>query len=226
MRAGASASPSDEETALFLVIPARRTNRKPFQDRALPDGLVNDLRRAAEREGAWMWPVDGEHRVAVADLVDEGDRIQWADRRFRSELAHWLRPARRGDGLSSMYMYGLGPLVVRWLDLGKSTGRKNRELAMSAPLLMVLGTGGDGMRDWLVAGQALARVLLRARIDGVDASYLNQPVQVSRLRPWLADLVRVQGWPQVLLCLGYGTEVPASSRRPVDIVLEEAGARR
>jgi hypothetical protein len=41
------------------------------------------------------------------------------------------------------------------------------------PLLAVLGTDGDSLREWLAAGQALGYTLLHARAEGVSASYLS-----------------------------------------------------
>ena len=65
------------------------------------------------------------------------------------------------------------------------------------PRRAVLGTDGDNPGDWLHAGQAPARVLLRARIDRVDASF-NQPIQVGKLRPLLGWAYAVYG---VRLCI-------------------------
>jgi hypothetical protein len=49
--------------------------------------------------------------------------------------------------------------------------------------LAILGTDGDTLPDWLSVGQALARMLLRARAEDIWASFLNQPIVVSELRP-------------------------------------------
>lgn len=209
-----------EELALHRAIPSRRTPRKPFGARPLPAGLVEAMRSATEQEAAWLVAVDGEQQADVADLVDEGDRSTGSDPHFREELARWLRPARRGDRLSDRYMFGLGPILVRRFDLGRSTGRKDRELALAAPLLAVIGTDGDGPRDWLAAGQAIARALLRAAADGVEASWCNQPVQVAGLRLRLAETIGAAGFPQVVLRLGYGPAVRPAARRPVAAVLE------
>jgi nitroreductase len=219
VRLGAHFPSPPEDDDLFAAIPRRRTNRQPYEERPLPAGLLPVLSAAAAAEGAWLTSVEGAARRVVSDLVVEGDRIQWADKRFRRELASWLHPSRRGDGMHAFNRYGLGPVAVRGLNLGKDMGRKDHELAEAAPLLAVLGTDADTPEDWLRAGQALARLLLRARIDGVDAAYLNQPVQVEELRPRLASAIGATGFPQLLLRLGYGPEVEAAPRRPVDEVI-------
>ncbi|MNG35940.1 hypothetical protein D3C84_1228140 [compost metagenome] len=48
---------------------------------------------------------------------------------------------------------------------------------------------------------------------------MNQPNEIPALRTRLAETIGVQGWPQMLLRLGYGPEIPHSPRRPVEDVL-------
>ena len=115
----------------------------------------------------------------------------------------------------------LAQFVVRTFDMGGNLGAKDRELAYASPLLAVLGTHGDQAHDWLLAGQALQRVLLMACRHGLQASYLNQPIQVASLRPRLQHLAG-DGVPQILLRLGHPVgAVPAAPRRDVAAVIEE-----
>ena len=116
-------------------------------------------------------------------------------------------------------MSAAGPLVVRTFDMGGGQAAKDRQLAEGSPVLAVLGTEGDTPADWLAAGQALAKVLLRAQAEGVSASFLNQPVEVPELRPQLRDVIGRTGFPQLLLRMGYGPEVRPTPRRTVEEVL-------
>ena len=86
-------------------------------------------------------------------------------------------------------------------------------------MLLVLGTALDGRCSWLAAGQALAHVLLRLTAEGAVASFLNQPIEVPRLRPTLTSLVGATGAAQLLLRAGYGPPGPATPRRPLTEVL-------
>lgn len=220
--------PTDEERALFGAIPLRRTFRMPFQRRPLAPGLVTALEIAAVREGAWLKVLDSEAaRSAMADLVAEGDRRQMADRRFRRELAAWLHPnrTRSRDGIPG-YAFGMGdlmaaagPLVVRTFDVGKGRAAGDRDLAVGSPVLAVLGTVGDAPHDWLAAGQALERLLLRARVEGASASFLNQPVEVRELRLEVQVLSGYMGYPQMILRLGHDGDAKPTPRRPVAEVL-------
>jgi len=214
------------DTALAELAPAieaRRTYRKRFEDRPVPQDLVAGLVDAADREGAFLVRIDEtKMRQRVAELVSEGDAIQWHDPRWRRELAAWMHPRRRGDGLNLPWLaVPVAQLVVRSFDMGGGVGAKDRELTKESPILAVLGTEGDGPTNWLRAGQALERLLLAAANAGLQASFLNQPVQVAALRPRLRDVTGLGGMPQILLRLGYPHEdLPAAPRRPLAGILD------
>ncbi len=213
---------STEERDLARFIEQRRTHRKPFRNRPVEPSAVAALVAAAHVEQAWLRPISTDAvRQETAGLVAQGDAAQWADARWRGELAAWMRPRRAGDGLT---IPALSVPVTRWVvrtfNMGQRTGAHDKQLAATAPLLAVLGTAADDRRSWLRAGQALARVLLTACGQGLQASYLNQPLQVAALRPRLQQLVG-EGFPQIVLRLGCPTAaIPAAPRRPVADVIE------
>ena len=217
-----------EESMLFYAIPKRRTNRQPFTDDPIPDTLLSALQRSAEREEAWLRILDGEEkRSAVAELIAEGDRIQWASQEFRLELSKWMQldGSPSGDGVPAYalsvddLLSSVGPLVVRSFQMGEGQAARNQELATGSPVLMVLGTYHDEPRDWVAGGQALARVLLRARVEDVWSSFFNQPVEVPELRTKLKVLTSHAGYPQAVLRLGFGENVKPTPRRAVEEVL-------
>ncbi len=146
-------------------------------------------------------PVAAEGKNAAADLIAQGDKIQFADRRFRREIAAWLVSNRsnRRDGLPG-HTKGFGdlmsmgaPVLVRTFDRGNEIAAKERELASGSPLLAVMGTEQDDERSWLQCGMAMQRVLLLACVHGISASFLNQPLEVDELRPKFAALTSEMG---------------------------------
>jgi iron-sulfur cluster repair protein YtfE (RIC family) len=231
IRLGPQRPPSRAEKLLFWAIGARHTNRNAFEKRPVPDALLAELTQAAESEGAQLRVLEhDERRNQLADLVAEGDKRQFADSRFRRELSSWIH-AGRGRTRDGMPAHALeipgrftpfAPLLVRTFDVGKGTAAHDRKIAEHSPVLAVLGTPDDTPRDWLVAGQALARVLLRAAQDEVSASFLNQPIEVAELRAPVSRLAQV-GVPQLVLRLGYGPNVKPTPRRRLSdvVVLEE-----
>lgn len=217
-----NASTSAYDADLADMIEPRRTYRKKFADRPVSDEIVSELVDASKAEKAWLKPLHADDiRHQVATLVSEGDSIQWDNPKWRRELAAWMHPRRSGDGLSLPTLaVPIAQWVVRTFDMGGGVAAKDQQLAQGSPLLAVLGTETDQPRDWLQAGQALQRVLLVACRNGLQASYLNQPVQVYSLRSKLRELI-CDGYPQLLVRLGYPTdEIDASPRRSVDDVIE------
>ena len=220
-----ASTPELEE--LFQAIPRRRTNRLPLDGREPPAGLVASLLREARREGASLRAVDDAQRRAVAELVAEGDRIRWASGRYRAEQAAWTRTnhSQRRDGMPG-WSLGLGdaaavvqPLVLRLRNPAADEAERDRRRTLGSKALVVISTPRDGMEDWLAAGEALQRVLLRATAAGLCASWFGQVVEVPDLRARLRDLLGVQGQPQMMLRLGYGLDVRPTPRRPVEEVL-------
>lgn len=218
-----------DEVALSDAIDRRRTNRGPFVSKMVPIRDIIALRNAAEADGVWLDAVqDKARRHLLAELIADGDREQWEDPAFRAELASWLRSNREGvsDGMPG-YAMGMGdlaaqiaPVVVRTFDRGDGEAARDLELAEGAPVLAVLGTVHDGPRDWLYAGEALGRLLLRATVLGLAASFLNQPIEVESLRPEVARVVGIDGLPQLIIRLGYPQqETRPTPRRPIEEVL-------
>lgn len=224
---GKRRNPRMLDELLFASIPKRHTNRAPFFPVPLTARLVAALEQAAEVEGAWLRRVtDEDLRPAVADLVRAGDRQQWSDHAFRGELVDWLRPDR-GDASDGIPVGALAlpaalrlfPALARWLPIGRNVSVRDATLALDAPYLGVLGTVGDTPRDWLAAGQALQMILLIATANGISASFLNQPVQVPRLRARLRSLLGGTGFPQMVIRMGVTWEAVATPRRPLHDVV-------
>jgi Nitroreductase family len=225
--------PTEEEVRLFYAITARHTHRLQFSKDEVPPALLARLQAAAGAEGAWLCLVPaGAVRQAVADLVAHGDRTQLKSRAFREELSEWIRAGsgKGGDGMppsafgfasAADYVTPLVSLTIRTLDVGKRQAEVDRALALEAPALGVLGTGGDSPRDWLAAGQALARVLLLARSESLWTSFLNQPVEVEVLRRMLRGVLNTPGLPQLVLRMGYVRDAvpqPTSRRSVADVL--------
>jgi hypothetical protein len=213
---------------LFDEIPRRHTNRGSFDELPVGEEIVRDLVRCAESEGAWFVPLNEAAKQVAADLIAQGDRVQFRDTHFRRELTAWTvsNRTRRRDGMPG-YSHGAGdvasavaPLLIRtfdWARLGLAA--KDRQLAAGSPLLVLIGTEHEEPAEWMAAGLALQHVLLAASAVGLQSSYLNQPIEVFSLRPRLRELVGRKGFPQLLLRLGYGPAARPTPRRDIDEVI-------
>jgi hypothetical protein len=204
----------------------RHTHRGAFADRALPAGMADDLRACAHAEGAWLQVLDDDARDRLGDLVAEGDRMQWANRHWRRELAAWLHPRRKGDGLVTPELIApLAHATIVTLDIGMPAAARDRERAGQAPTIVALDTHGDRPSDWLAAGMALEHVVLRAASQGLQAGYLNQPIQVPELRMHVASLLGRPCFPQAIIQLGHPMHpTRPTPRRPLADVMDAAPA--
>ena len=227
VRFGDRYTTTGEDLSMLNCMPKRRTVRRVFDDRPVPDALLARLVLAARAEGADLLVLrDAEARERAADLAADADWRQGGDRAFRRELAAWIHPnrSRSGDGMPG-YAFSMGtlasyfgPFVVRTFDWGGGRAARDRELALGSPAMAVLSTVTDDARGWIAAGQALAHVLLLACANGVSASFLNQPLEVPALRQAFESILEVPGHAQLLLRMGYGAAVPPTPRRSVDEV--------
>jgi len=183
------------DSELFEFIVERRTYRKRFKEEDIDETIVHQLQEAAAEENATLRILKEAARDQAAILVSKGDAVQWANPSWRRELATWMHPRRKGDGLTVPWLVApFAQVVVRTFDMGSGIGAKDRDLADQSP------------------GR-----------NGLQASYLNQPIQTASLRPKLQHLLRSREFPQVLLRLGYPSEtLPAAPRRNVLEVIDEA----
>lgn len=202
------------DRALFAALPERRTHRLPFLPRA-PDADVFAALEATGRQlGVWFRILQSEsNERTLAELITEGDREQMANPAFREELASWLTPNRSKsrDGMPG-WTYGLGPvasvgvpLIVRTFDTGDGRAAIDRDLISRSSILAIVGTSTDTPHDWMQTGRVLLQVLLRATVDGMAASFLNQPIEIPSLRLRLRQMLAVSGYPQLILRMGYPT---------------------
>ncbi len=225
---GKKQAATQEDHQLFSAILQRRTNRHMFEQRKVAETLLSIFEDLAMQEGAWFHVVRAEEgRRMLTNMIALGDRMQWADKRFRQELAAWARSPEvlSHDGLpgyaqsKGTFASSISPFLVRTFDMGPDEEARDRQLADGAPVLAVIGTMEDTWRDWLAAGQAVEKVLLRACAAGVQGSFLNQPIEIASLRVALRNLIDRPGFPQIVLRLGYAPHTPATPRRSVSEVL-------
>jgi nitroreductase len=217
---GAYIRPSGTARLLAGAIPRRHTNRRPFTDVPVSPDILAELVQAAEAEGAHLVRSAGADRTALFRVVRAAE--VWLSRqpRYLRELADWTFWQRgRRDGIPPSTLGPCSPNGVPLRDFGliHLGARRAAERFESAPTVVVLSTAGDGVGEWLRAGQALERVLLTATVRGLATSLMTQPMEVEDLRA----LLRRQGTgcAQAIIRVGYGPPATPSPRRAVDDVV-------
>ena len=227
----ADRSEAPDAARLHGELDRRRTVRGPFTDDALPVPLQVALTRGVENEGvALHWAVREGYRRDLAALTADAEREQQADPDFRAELAGWVGPAAAG-GSAGIPLSNLGTasastgpgvaFPLRNFTGGEPAAGVPEHRPEAHPGIAVLHTHTDVRADWLRAGQALHRLLLDASAAGYQASFLNQPLEVPRLRQRIRDELGLPGHPQLVLRLGRPRDPlpPPTPRRPAFEIL-------
>lgn len=104
-------------------------------------------------------------------------------------------------------------------ELEDGSEARGDAIAAGSPVFAAVSTPGDAPDDWLRAGQALMRVLLRARVDHAWASFFHAALRTAALRAALGRQLGPGEIPQALLRLGPGADLAPSPRRSLADVL-------
>jgi len=232
-RPGAAAE-SEDDLRLHGRIRRRRTHRGAFKPGPVPGALLSALRCEAQREGAALRLIVDRHtKGAVAALTVAAEHMHQLIPSYAGELARWA-PApgsRRQEGVHETaypreasrtdphfagrdfargHGWGVEPAIAHWFE------------EPSAGVACILTTQSDEPRDWLRAGQALQRVLLRASLqEDVSAAFHTQALEVPELRELIRTRFCVGEHPQMLLRLGNADGEFTTVRRPLEQVLTE-----
>lgn len=224
---GAAAPLTSGEQQLLAAVSRRHTHRGAFAAEPLPAGLLATLGLDAGAERAVLVPVHDPPRLArLAALVAAAERWQREQPLLTAEVRAWTRPgtSRARDGIPAR-AYPARPaarpaaLTQRDFDLGRGWGTLPATESDAPVATAVLTTRGDTPADWLQAGQALYRLLLRAAGAWVFASLHSQPVEIPRLRTAIGAELGLDGQPQMVLQFGRARIAALTGRRPITDLL-------
>ena len=214
------------ERQLLAALPHRHTHRGPFSPGPLPDGLLPRLQHEARIEGAALALVakPGQYQQLAA-LAALAARHNAADPITRAEARRWSRPADSAarDGVPAQAFPASpanqpGRLPQRDFDLGRGIGLLPVGGAV-ALATAVLITPGDTPADWLRAGQAMHRLLIRAAATWVFANLQTQPLEIPAVRELIRTRLGLPGEAQMLLQLGRSGSTRPTPRRPAGELL-------
>ncbi len=222
--------PTPTEQRLAEAIAVRYTDRGPYSDRPVPEGLVEDLRRRAAELEVWVRTFERpDDRRALITVLSDAEQEEARDSRYAAELAQWVGPT--GDvGVPAEAVAGRWPSDrVSQVPLRDFTGRAEHPSAegrgddppptVERDLLLLFGTASDDPGAWLSAGRALGWALLRAAAVGVSAQPLGPAIDLPAARERLRHELGLVGNPQFVVRMGYGADRPRTRRRPATTTL-------
>ncbi|MBB4371155.1 hypothetical protein GGD63_003952 [Bradyrhizobium sp. cir1] len=223
---------SVQQSPLLAAIPRRQSTRAVYDGRPVANDLLRELERAGTGEGvAILLITDRKQMAAITDYVVEGNTTQMRDQRFMEELKAWMR-FNEGEAVATMD--GLfsrtsgNPALPRWLArpllpfvfTERGENDKYRASIGSSAGLAVFVAEHDDAAHWVEVGRACQRFALLATSLGLKYAFVNQPVEVPRLRAQLATYLDLGArLPDLVVRFGTGPELPKSLRRPVAQVI-------
>jgi nitroreductase len=221
-----------EAQRLRRAMAIRRSDRRPFADRAVPTDALDRLRAAAETQGGHLFFPRPRDLVTLTVAAGHAAAAELADPAYRAELAEWVHRSGDSDGVPPGTTV---PMAARPVPVRDFTATGAQRTTLHDPLVLadrfaryaVVFTDGDQPRDWIRAGETVSAVLLAATAEGLATSVMSDLVEVPAARALLRDLLSGIGYPAIAIRVGVpatGTPPPSAPRRPgyetVEVVAE------
>lgn len=219
-------------TSLFNAIPERQSTRAEYDGKPVSASELALLESAGQGSGVRIILLtEREAMEKVLEYVVEGNTTQMNDRAFVEELKAWIRfsardAVRTGDGLyaassgnPSMPSW-LGSLLFGLFFTPTSENDKYARHVRSSAGIAIFVSEAENAAQWIEVGRCYERFALQSTALGIRNAMLNQPVEVSALRPQFATFLGIGGRrPDLVVRFGRGPKLPPSLRRPLDTVL-------
>ena len=223
IRRGPAREADRQAESWYAALGRRRMHRRPFAPKPVSGSVVAELTQVARHGPVWCREVTGpEQRWLLGEVAAQAAGELLGDPAYRAELAGWTRQGRgrTGDGIP-LAAVGEQPYPESGLPWGLYNEPSVDDEAFQHDVFLIVGTGQDGVREWLEAGRALMRVLLHVTSRGLACSLLTQALELAAAREVLVEGLALPGQPQVLLRVGHPLEQPPRApRRPISEVLE------
>jgi hypothetical protein len=231
-------APTPEDLEGLRVFRARRTSRRPYDARLVPEPVVHAARGIATAAGhAFRTTAD---RATVRRLVRVNQATLFSDLEndaVYDEIMTWLRfsrreAERRADGLSAEAMLMPGPLLhfaMRHRGLWRApvVGAAIRSMYLNTmrgvrQLGWLEGPFG-GPADYIEAGRTFMKVWLRLTAEGVSLHPFGTVITNPASHRTFAEAVHADesgdrmAW--MLFRFGYSRTPPVAHRRPAAAML-------
>jgi nitroreductase len=217
---------------LLAAAQRRQSDRRPFRTQEIAPEVIEALRDSASDDGVHAdFPMRPEQRVNLAVAVGSADRSLTEDSEYIAEMNRWIRDSDvHADGVPATAIPHVPAGHPRHTDVPLrdfETGVSGRLLIErdvdEQPVIAVLLTDSDFAAEQLRAGEAMMRLMLEAELRGLATCPLSQAVDLVAFRSRIRTLMGWQGFPQMMLRIGYpadGPNGPLTPRRPVADVLD------
>lgn len=226
-----------EEPLSVELLRRRRTSRLPYDGRAVPAVMLEQLGALAAAHGHVLrWSNEPGLVAAVLGLNEETLFFDMTDPVTRREVGRWLRfspdeAAQRRDGFSPATLGFPGPLLKlffkrhRLLELPGTRGAVRllyRRTMRGTRTIAWLQGPFERPHDWLEAGRLLQRLWLTLTADGLQLHPFGSIVTNERANARAHDLLELTpdaGTFWLVVRVGYSAEPPRSHRLETEQLL-------
>lgn len=210
---------------LFNAIASRQTNRSVYNEKIISRDMLDVLKQIPlEKDINVFFYKNGTQEFdSISSYVLKGNTVQMENRAFREELKCWMRFNKKhqnstNDGLSyavfkapNLPMFISKPIISKMLNV-KSQNKGDNKKMKSSSHFVLFTTKSNTMLEWIRLGIAMERFLLKTTEQGILHAYMNQPNEVRDLSVEMAESLCIDGFPTILLRIGYGEKMPYSKR--------------
>ncbi|QFU89936.1 nitroreductase family protein [Amycolatopsis sp. YIM 10] len=205
VRAAGRADKTDSIAARYDAVFRRHSYRQPFRLSRLHADRLRSLSQAVGEDGTQARVIDHRNESAdLAELLGYAARVLQDDAAYQRELTAWTALPESADRMS-----------LPWAGLVRHGTRVPDEITFTARLaqegLLVVLTPDDTRRDHLHAGAAMQRIWLEAVAGDLVASVVTQPLHLPEVRAGLIERLGLEGYPQLLIRVGYPTPALGST---------------
>lgn len=219
------------------LVADRRTNRAPYQNRAVRPADRDALAGAARDGVSIELCCDPLAIRAIGAFVGRNAGVDFADLRAWSETFRYIRftdaPAVDGFALDQLFgplpiavrralRLALSPRVMRFarhLGVPRVMARELGKLVARAPMLVCVSVTDDAPRTELAAGRTVMDLWMRATARGLALHPVSAVLQHDELRQRFQQLVVPRGRAVFFARVGYPTTTfPPTPRRRIEPV--------
>ncbi|MFN3556666.1 MAG: Acg family FMN-binding oxidoreductase [Bacteroidales bacterium] len=220
-----------EQPELFSFINVRQTTRNLYSGRWVSDEDMENLTQIVPEQGVDMVFYMGQEGIeSLQPYIILANAIQMNNPDFMNELIQWMRFSEReamqkGDGLytscSGIPSLGrrIGSFVIRNFVTAKSEEKRLLTQMSNTPSLALFTSQNNTLTDWVKTGMVFQRVALVATRLGLCHSCLNLPCQIPKVRDKMMTDLDLDGFPQLIIRMGYAQKMHYSFRRRINDVI-------
>ncbi len=205
---------SKNSTALLNAILTRKTIRGKFNNKRIPNEIVNELDKLNFFKGIYL-SIFTNHQdiIYLGNLTSDGMKLAYKSKLFRIEMAKWFRTniSNKKEGLPG-YALGMStilslifPNIVRYLNIGNIVAKMNFKCISTAPMICLITSEKNDETTWLNTGRLAQRIMLILTAKNIQNSIYVSSIEMGELYKKIQKKFKTTNIPQFLFCAGYSS---------------------